>query len=154
MAKVICPECRGKGNDVEVTCSDCGGSGYDPNEDNAFAQCHTCYGDGTVEADVCPKCNGAGRIEIDYEEAVPNAFTADSLSDCSACGKPATHVLVDYYHNILGGGILFCSSHAFDDRREQCPCCGDYEIELEGVDYLPTYPADALDREGCCSDHP
>lgn len=150
MTKFVCPECQGKGTDVEVTCADCRGSGCDPNEDNVFAQCHACHGDGVVDVDICPKCNGAGQIEIDYGEAAGY----DDLSTCSACGGAATHVLVDYHHNILGSGILFCSSHAFDSGREQCPCCGGYEIELDGVDYLPTYPAGALDGEGCCSDHP
>lgn len=154
MRKVVCPECRGQGHDVEVTCPDCKGSGYDPNEDNAFAQCHTCHGNRTVETDVCPKCNGIGQIEIEYEDSNTQAASEDGLYECSECSQPATHVLVDYHHNILGGGIFFCSRHAFDDEREQCPCCYDYQIEFEGGDYLPTYPSGALDGEGCCSDHP
>lgn len=65
MSIVICPTCRGHGEDVEVTCPDCRGTGYDPHEDNASAQCHTCFGDGTIEVDICPKCAGAGEIDED-----------------------------------------------------------------------------------------
>jgi len=153
MKKVVCPECHGKGYDVEVTCPDCKGSGYDPIEDNVFAQCHTCYGDGTVEVDVCPKCNGDGKIEINYT-IKPKKLLQNGLYACSECGKPATHILVDYNHNILGSGVFFCSQHAFDEGREQCPCCDDYWIEFQGQNYLPTYPSGALDGSGCCSVHP
>ncbi|APM46605.1 TPA: hypothetical protein MG836_19235 [Klebsiella pneumoniae] len=44
MKKVICSLCHGRGGDVIITCSNCNGSGYDPQDDNPFAQCHTCYG--------------------------------------------------------------------------------------------------------------
>jgi hypothetical protein len=154
MTKVVCPECRGRGSDVEITCPDCKGSGYDSNEDNPFAQCHTCSGGGSVEADVCPKCDGSGQIEIEYENISTQEISQDGIYECSDCGMPASYVLVDYYHNILGSGVFFCSSHAFDDGREQCPCCDDYQIAFEGENYLPTYPSGALDGEGCCSDHP
>lgn len=62
---ITCPLCHGRGSDVEVACGDCGSTGYDPNEDNPFAQCHTCFGEGTVILDDCPKCGGDGVIEID-----------------------------------------------------------------------------------------
>ena len=154
MAKVVCPECHGQGHDVEVSCPECKGSGYDPNEDNPFAQCHACSGDGKIDVDICPKCDGSGKVELEFENANTPQFTEDGLAECSDCGNAASHVLVDYHHNILGSGIFFCSRHAFDNGREQCPCCDSYEIEFDGESYLPTYPSGALDGEGCCSVHP
>lgn len=154
MVNVTCPECRGKGRNVEATCPDCRGTGYDPNDENAYAQCHTCHGDKKIEVDECPKCGGSGQIAIEYNQAGSNAVTEGGLSGCSSCGSAATHVLVDYHHRVLGGGTLFCSRHAFDGGREQCHLCGDYGIEHDDVEYLPTYPAGALDGAGCCSDHP
>jgi DnaJ-class molecular chaperone len=68
MSEIICPMCRGRGEDVEIECDNCHGTGYDPNEDNALAQCHSCSGDGTVEVDICPHCNGEGKIEKEEEE--------------------------------------------------------------------------------------
>lgn len=78
---------------------------------------------------------------------------------CGICEKPATHILVNYRHSIVGYGEVFCEQHAFIDDREQCPCCYDYIIEFtpsEGdrVNLLPTYPEGALDDEECCSEHP
>lgn len=35
-----------------ITCPNCNGTGYDPNEDNCFAQCHTCYGEGEIEEEI------------------------------------------------------------------------------------------------------
>lgn len=63
-----CDACHGRGEDVDVTCPGCGGSGYDPHEDNPFAQCHECYGDGVVTLDICPKCGGSGEIESDDDD--------------------------------------------------------------------------------------
>lgn len=65
MKKHICPVCHGRGGSVEITCPDCAGTGYDPHEDNPFGQCHTCYGDGTIESDDCPRCHGDGEIDDD-----------------------------------------------------------------------------------------
>ena len=75
------------------------------------------------------------------------------------CTRTATHILVDCYHAIIGEGELYCRQHAFDDGRAECPCCDSYSIEFEDedgerIDLLPTYSADALDGEGCCSEHP
>lgn len=67
MSEIICPTCHGHGGDVEIKCINCRGTGYDPNEDNAFAQCHSCDGEGTVLVDICPDCNGEGKIEVDDE---------------------------------------------------------------------------------------
>ncbi len=61
--EVPCPVCRGRGGDIEVTCKNCGGSGYDPEDDKPFAQCHTCYGDGLEEIEFCSNCGGTGAIE-------------------------------------------------------------------------------------------
>lgn len=44
------------------------GSGYDPQDDKPFAQCHTCYGEGEENADVCPRCGGDGYYYVDEEE--------------------------------------------------------------------------------------
>lgn len=63
----ICNCCYGTGGPVEIDCHNCAGTGYDPHEDNPFAQCHSCYGDGLVEEDTCPKCSGAGEIEDEHD---------------------------------------------------------------------------------------
>lgn len=42
--------------------------GLQPEEDKPFAQCHTCYGDGTIETSVCPHCGGVGEVDDEYEE--------------------------------------------------------------------------------------
>ncbi len=155
MPKTKCPECHGLGHDVMISCPDCRGTGYDPNEDNPFAQCHTCHGEKKVEADICPKCNGHGEIELDYSNSTSDPeLTPDGFCQCADCGTKATHVLVSYNHDILGSGIFYCSQHAFSNGREQCPCCYDYWIEFDGKEYLPTYPSGALDGEECCSEHP
>lgn len=78
MTEVICPQCRGRGGDIEVECWDCGGTGYAPEEDKPFAQCHTCYGDGVAEIDVCPNCGGYGKIEVDHR---PLFQDFESLND-------------------------------------------------------------------------
>jgi hypothetical protein len=74
------------------------------------------------------------------------------------CTEEATHILVDYYHDVIGTGEFYCQQHAFEEGREECPCCGDYWIDfsLEAGDgeLLPTYPEGTLDDEGCCSEHP
>jgi len=101
MPKIVCPECNGRRYDVEITCPDCSGSGYDPNEDNPFAQCHTCSGNGKVNADVCPKCDGRGKIEIEYENTSTPELSQTGFYKCSDCGALATHVLVDYHHSLL-----------------------------------------------------
>lgn len=65
MAEVICSACHGRGSDVTVKCTNCGGSGYDPEDDKPFAQCHTCYGEGTEDLDICPRCDGEGKIDAE-----------------------------------------------------------------------------------------
>lgn len=80
------------------------------------------------------------------------------MIECSQCSETATHVLVNYYHEITGD--VYCSSHAFEENREECPCCDSYDIEVydesgdQNVELLPTYPQGTLDNEGCCSEHP
>ncbi|MUL01113.1 hypothetical protein GNP89_02655 [Aliivibrio fischeri] len=81
------------------------------------------------------------------------------MINCSCCNNEATHVLVDYYHNIVNYNAVFCRIHAFQDGRVECPCCDDYDIEYEGTDgkdheLLPTYSYGTLDSDGCCCDHP
>ncbi|QYJ83328.1 hypothetical protein [Shewanella aegiceratis] len=79
---------------------------------------------------------------------------------CSRCNNKAEYVLVDYRHEIVDEGEVFCGHHAFDENREKCPCCYDYWIEVYDGDtkcdvkLLPTYPQGTLDSEGCCSEHP
>ena len=63
-----CPVCRGRDGLFEVTCPECDGAGYSPEEDKPFAQCHTCYGDGTIETSVCPRCGGVGEVDDDDDE--------------------------------------------------------------------------------------
>lgn len=55
---IPCPHCHGRGGDVDVSCPDCLGIGYDRHSDKPFSQCHTCYGDGEVALDICPRCSG------------------------------------------------------------------------------------------------
>lgn len=66
MSEIICPVCCGDG-EVEYGCRDCNGTGYDPTEDNAFGQCHTCYGEGTAVQE-CFKCCGSGVIYQDNDD--------------------------------------------------------------------------------------
>lgn len=76
------------------------------------------------------------------------------------CGNRATHVLVTYDHDIVLPLQVFCKTHAFEDDREECCCCGDYGIEVENpVNYkteelLPTYLLGSLDEGNVCSEHP
>lgn len=63
-----CSVCHGRGSDVDAACPDCQGTGYDPNEDNPFAQCHRCYGEGEVVLDVCPACGGTGEESEEDED--------------------------------------------------------------------------------------
>jgi hypothetical protein len=85
------------------------------------------------------------------------------MATCMAkgCSCAATHIVVSYMHDIVGGGIVYCSQHAFDEGRERCPCCGSYQIDYEDaeadwtkIELLPTYPAGSMDGQGCCSEHP
>lgn len=79
---------------------------------------------------------------------------------CENCNEAATHVLVDYNHNVIQPVIVYCRNHAFVDNREECPCCDDMPIEVEDentgayIELLPTYPLGTLDYEGCCCQHP
>ncbi|EFN9598049.1 molecular chaperone DnaJ [Escherichia coli] len=63
-----CPVWQGRDGLFEVSCPKCYGSGYRPEEDKPFAQCHTCYGDGTIEVSVCPRCCGVGEVDEDDDE--------------------------------------------------------------------------------------
>lgn len=65
MTTVICGACHGRGGPIEIECPDCSGSGFDPMEENPYAQCHTCYGEGTVEVEDCTRCGGTGEVELD-----------------------------------------------------------------------------------------
>ena len=82
------------------------------------------------------------------------------MIQCSRCDEKAKRVLVTYYHDIVGEGEFFCERHAFEDNREECPCCDDYWIDVGDIgpegdeELLPTYPEGTLDSDGCCSEHP
>lgn len=58
--KKACTACNGRGLDFETICPDCAGSGSNPSEENQYGQCHSCYGDGTVQVDECIACDGTG----------------------------------------------------------------------------------------------
>ena len=78
---------------------------------------------------------------------------------CIDCDNKATHVLVDYNHNVIDSNSVFCAEHAFEGGREQCSCCYDYTTKVDDdkgreVNLLPTYPDGALDNDGMCSEHP
>lgn len=68
--KEPCPTCNGRGIDIDIECRNCHGSGYDPQEDKPFAQCHTCYGTGEEELDICPTCDGNGDIDNEFALAL------------------------------------------------------------------------------------
>lgn len=68
MEEVVCPLCCGRGGDVTIECRNCGGTGYDPEEDKPFAQCHTCFGEQVEELEICPRCDGARTIYIDEDD--------------------------------------------------------------------------------------
>ena len=53
-----CPKCHGSG-DLEVTCYNCDGTGFDDDVDET---CFTCEGRG-YESDECDRCDGAGKVE-------------------------------------------------------------------------------------------
>lgn len=76
------------------------------------------------------------------------------MAQCACCSKKARYILVDYHHNVIGDGELYCADHALDDEREKCPCCDYYTIDFYGESFLPTYPEGTLDNDGCCSEHP
>lgn len=63
-----CSSCHGRGTDVDVDCPNCASTGYDPNEDNPFAQCHECYGEGVITLNVCPDCGGSGNAQISDDD--------------------------------------------------------------------------------------
>lgn len=77
---------------------------------------------------------------------------------CCCCDSEAEYVEVNYRHSIAKGTPVYCIDHAFDDDREECPCCDNFEIDVE-IDgkighLLPTYTSGSLDNEGCCCEHP
>lgn len=63
MSEVTCSLCQGRGELIEIECRDCAGTGFSPEEDKPLAQCHTCFGSGVEEVDICPQCGGVGKIE-------------------------------------------------------------------------------------------
>jgi hypothetical protein len=70
------------------------------------------------------------------------------------CSCQATHILVNYNHEIINGGEVYCELHAFDEGREVCSICEnyDYKVEFDDEELRPTY--EELDVDGCCSIHP
>ncbi len=84
------------------------------------------------------------------------------------CRNEATHILVDYLHEVFLPLEIFCEEHAFEETyvldekpREECSCCGDREFfveydegEIVRLFLTPAYPSGTLDKYGCCSDHP
>lgn len=63
-----CHVCHGRGGPIEIECIDCNGTGFDPTEDNPFAQCHGCYGDETQEVDICTRCGGTGELDEESDD--------------------------------------------------------------------------------------
>lgn len=84
------------------------------------------------------------------------------MAECSHpnCYREATHILVNFYREIVGNGQLYCQDHAFEDDRGMCSICDTYEYNVELEDdetgetiYLrPAY--NKLDIDGYCSEHP
>lgn len=79
--------------------------------------------------------------------------TSDNMPECEVCREAPTHILVDYHQYVLDGGKFYCAEHAFNDKRQECHLCDDYEIEHHNVKYLPAYAPGSL-NDGCCSEHP
>ena len=79
---------------------------------------------------------------------------ANADIECEECSTPATHILVDYRHDIIDGGVFYCQKHAVQDGRRKCPCCDDYYIQFEQEEFLPIYGEGSLDNSGCCCEHP
>lgn len=65
MTTIICDVCHGRGGPIEIECPNCSGTGYDPKDEKPFAQCHTCYGDQTIDIDECTNCDGTGKVNMD-----------------------------------------------------------------------------------------
>lgn len=66
MSEATCPVCCGLG-EAEYDCRNCDTTGYDPTEDNAFGQCHNCYGEKETVQE-CFNCGRIGAIYIDVSE--------------------------------------------------------------------------------------
>ena len=58
-----CNFCHGTG-ERDITCSSCGGSGYDFDG----GQCEDCVGTGIQEDQFCAPCGGTGYIDEDEDE--------------------------------------------------------------------------------------
>ncbi|MDE1237172.1 restriction endonuclease [Vibrio aestuarianus] len=72
MYEELCPTCNGRGGG-EIDCTKCHGTGWNPTPDNAFGQCHRCFGEGVIDVDTCPTCFGEGTKihESDLFEMTP-----------------------------------------------------------------------------------
>lgn len=100
-----CSTCQGRRNDVEIDCPNCGGTGYDPTDEKPFAQCHECYGDGTIVADVCPDCLGFEdeyESEYEYEELESDVTSEKKFRDYKDEAEAwITLATGEYYPDIL-----------------------------------------------------
>lgn len=84
------------GNDQTITCSYCGGDGYDRcgECDGAGAHtCHECGGDGTIEGDdgeqvKCEECDGDGNLDCEY--------CTDGQTNCPECEGQGEIETTDY----------------------------------------------------------
>lgn len=77
------------------------------------------------------------------------------ICNAPGCAEDATHVLVNYYRQVLMPPTFFCAEHAFDEGRQCCRHCEgpNEEIEVDGQYYRATFPEGTLDSDGFCSDH-
>lgn len=86
---MVCRTCRGIRYDVEIVCPACRGTGYgDVSEERPFAQCHTCYGDGTIDVEECPDCYGDD--DYSYDDA---PYDNDEIIDDGEL--PVLHRLIE-----------------------------------------------------------
>lgn len=105
-----CTECSDDPGKITVSCSDCAGTGSEPNG------CHGCYGTGSIEID-CDQCDGEGTIEVS-QPCVKCDSTGAVKVECFECnGKGETY---SECNTCDGAGI----------KEEECDSCdGSGEIK-------------------------
>lgn len=102
MSWISCSMCRGRPENVEINCPNCHGTGIDPTEEKPFAQCHECYGDGTIVAEICPECFGVEDEDIEYEELERNVSSEMKFRDYKDEAEAwITLATGEYYPDIL-----------------------------------------------------
>ena len=97
----LCPECRGEGGD-RTACSTCQGTGQIRQAAGFMViarTCTRCGGQGSTIKKPCPKCRGAGRIEVErrIEVKVPPGVESGMRLRLSGEGEGGTRGRGDLY---------------------------------------------------------